>query len=99
VAAAPVRILLPCGHIGGGEAQSAVVPAPGKPAHALPRAASPRGVRAADVAGCHRARGRARRLGAAGRAPVGGERDAHRRGRAPRRRAPGGNVEPETSHL
>ena len=38
-AAAPVRILQPCGRAGGGAAQSAGVPAPGKPAHALPRAA------------------------------------------------------------
>ena len=71
------------------EAQSAGVPAPGKPAHALPRAAAPQAVRAAGAAGCHRARGRARRRGAAGRAIAGGERDGRRRGRAPRRRAPG----------
>ena len=54
-AAAPVRILQPCGRVGGGIAQSAGVPAPGKPAHALPRAALPRAVRAARAAGCHRA--------------------------------------------
>ena len=88
-AAAPVRILQPCGRAGGGAAQSAGVPAPGKPAHALPRAAATRAVRAACAAGCHRARGHARRRCAAGRAPAGGERDGRRRGRAPRRRAPG----------
>ena len=54
-----------------------------------PRAAVTRAVRAARAAGCHLARGRARRRGAAGRATAGGERNGRRRGRAPRRRAPG----------
>jgi len=96
-AAAPVRILQPCGGVGGGSAQSAGVPTPGKPAHALPRAAAPLAVRAARAAGCHRARGRARRRGVAGRAPAGGERDGRSRGRAPRRRAPGARRDAATA--
>jgi len=81
-AAAPVCILQPCGGAGGGAAQSDGVPAPGKPTHALPRAATPRAVRAACAAGCHRARGCARRRDAADLTPAGRECDAHRSGRA-----------------
>ncbi len=83
-AAAPVRILQPCGGVGGSAAQSAGVPAPGKPAHALPRAAATRAVRAARAAGCHHARGRARRRGVAGwaRSSWQGTRRAQSRSRA-----------------